>query len=269
MKNWTIAALLATLPVIFGGTGLIGMAQAEAIVTVNFDPPFVTQDQILIVDAPPPVGVDPAQGTFVPENARLRKVVSLVTLSPGSDVISNSEVRFSSLNAMMDEVVRPYVGLTNLDLRNPPHAPTPPNGIAGIGPADTLAYSNISQGGFPIQVDFFLNGFRAPTTLVEITADLNATPSGGTIFLEGYDLTGNLIISTSRRDDGLGTPLRISTPFPRIAYARFYSTNTTAAFDRLRYVAIPEPSAMVMTGLGCVAIVGVLLRNCRRAQKAV
>ena len=186
-----------------------------------------------------------APGSPVPIAARL-----------GTDYLVSNGVLFSSgggFAAVVDHVP----GCT-------PCTPTIPNIIGGTNANGVLDYSAA------ITASFFLptNTSQMTTTnFVRVLADQYPL-GGGTIYLEAYDLLGNLIGSTSAADVGpIGTVIDLSISANGIHSARFYSDNATVGFDNFEFGtlagAVPEPSAWAMLVIGMGGIGAAM----RRRQK--
>ena len=137
------------------------------------------------------------------------------------------------------------------------HATSGVNGIGGVDSSGLLSYAT------PFRVGFFLPSdpaIFATTDFVSIRGDL--LPFGSReVTLQAFDAFGNLLGSDTQIDDHA---LTLSVSHAGIHSIRISEVDTVA-WDDLRFgplVAVPEPSSIVLAGLGGLA----LLFRWRRQQ---
>ncbi len=183
----------------------------------NFPPAIVSQPSTSVLILPPPAGRNrlaitfegiPAAPTFsqsnpIPPEARL-----------SDRFLLTHGVTFRSASGV------PHIAVVRLGAG---HAHSGTNGIGGMSSATALSYVT------PILAEFFLPNdptTPAQTDFVSIKADTNGV--NGTIFLDGYDIHGVLLQTTSAIDFN-GPTLTLSTP--GIHSVRIRGTTTTAFDD--------------------------------------
>lgn len=188
--------------------------------------------------------------------------LTAMTNSPGSAVPLASQLssQFLASDGVSFTSGAGYVAVVNHVPGCPTCTPSPFNIIAGTAANNTLNYGN------PILAAFFSTAntsVKATTNFVRVLGD--RVPLGlGTVILEGYDLTGNLVASISAADVGsIGTGVDLSLSVAGIHSVRFYSDNLTVGFDNFEFGAlstVPEPAswAMLVAGFG---IVGAVMRR--------
>lgn len=144
-----------------------------------------------------------------------------------------------------------------------PHAPSTPNGVAGVSLAGTLTYA------LPIRIAFFDPSnptLPATTDSVSIQGDLAG--SGGFAHLEAYDLNGILLVADSNFDNVSGGPGVMTVSATGIHFVLARSDDGTVAFDNLQFndvVPAPQPvpalttSGLVLLALGILGASSIVL----------
>jgi hypothetical protein len=126
------------------------------------------------------------------------------------------------------------------------HAPSGVNGIGGVN-AGLLSY------GTPMRVTFFTPADPSTPATTDFVSIRNDNLPTGTlsVSMEGYDVNGNLLASTSAIDV---LNLTLSVSAPGIHYVRILGQDSIAwdllTFDTL--TPVPEPSSLALLSL-CVA----------------
>lgn len=219
-----------------------GLIASAAILTFASAPAYATT--LLTFDAIP--GMSNSPGAPVPIASQL-----------ASQFLASNGVSFSSgggFAAVVDHV--PGFPLVT---------PTPPNVIGGTNASGNLDYSA------PITAAFFSTAntsTKATTNFVRVLGDRFPLGSG-TVTLQAFDLSGNLLGSISAPDVGpQGTGVDLSLSFAGIHSVSFFSDNQTVAFDNFEFgdlTAVPEPGtwALMIVGFG---MAGMSLR--RRTVRA-
>lgn len=205
-----------------------GLITAAAIVSFASAPAYATT--VLTFDTIP--GMSNAPGSPVPFASQL-----------SSQFLASNGVSFSSgggFAAVVDH------------FPDPAATPTPPNVIGGTNADGNLDYSA------PITAAFFSTAntsVKATTNFVRVLGD-HFPLNSGTVTLQAYDVSGNLLGTATAPDSGdFGTGVDLSLTFAGIHSVRFFSDNRTVAFDNFEFgdlSAVPEPAtwAMIILGFG-------------------
>lgn len=146
------------------------------------------------------------------------------------------------------------------------HATSGVNGIGGSTASDTLAYNSAN----PIVLEFFdptQTSIAAVTDFVSIRGDLIGN-SGESPTLQAFDLSGNLIGSSTLSDTG-GQTWSISAPgIHSVRFSGVDRPDTSGggvALDDLTYstlAAVPEPSSLALLSIGT----SLMVAGCRRRR---
>jgi hypothetical protein len=154
-----------------------------------------------------------------------------------------------------------YVAVVNLGLGS---ATSGTNGIGGVTPDNILTYNR----NYPVTAWFTDPSdasIKVSTDYVSLRGDLWGSAEFAT--LNGYDVDGNLVATTTVSDIG-GATLTLSTLTPLIHSVTFLGSSTNEdgiAVDDFTFdsAAVPEPATAILLATG---LIGVLRRN--RSRRA-
>lgn len=204
-----------------------GLIASAAILALASAPAYATT--VLTFDAIP--GMANAPGAPVPIASQL-----------ASQFLASNGVSFSSGGG--------FAAVVDHYPPDPAATPTPPNVIGGTNASGNLDYT------VPITAAFFSTAntsVKATTNFVRVLDDQFPLGSG-TITLQAYDISGNLLGTATAPDVGaFGTGADLSLSLAGIHSVRFFSDNATVAFDNFEFgdlTAVPEPATWAMMILG-------------------
>jgi hypothetical protein len=197
-------------------------------------------------------------------------ILTAMSNSPGAPVPVGAQLSNQFLGTLGASFSSGAGYVAVVDHGFPTLTPTPPNIIGGTTAAGTLDYSA------PITVSFFdpSNTSNAATTdHVKVLGDLFGLGSG-TVTLNAFDLSGNLLGSVTDTDNKpLGQGPVLEFDMAGIHSVSFSGTSGTVGFDNFEFdpvvtatvtASVPEPAgwALMIAGFG---LAGAALRRRRTA----
>lgn len=201
--------------------------------------------QSITVDFESFTGMSFFEGNPVPSSAQL-----------SDQLLSSHGLSFTS------ESGSPFVAVVALGEN---HATSGINGIGGVDETGFLSYAAA------FRIEFFLPespSVAAATDNISIRGDLIAN-GNHTVMLEAFDVNGEFLGSSMRIDSN---PFSLTFASPGIHSVRISQEDAafSAAFDDLMFnplIAVPEPSAFTLLGIGGAAFLGFYVFKRRAARK--